>query len=54
MDKLKGAFSVYGGWREGTLRLFAFSATWTDSSVFQDCEIQKSGGMLLGLPENLF
>ena len=54
MDKLKGTFSVYGGRREGMLKLFAFSATWTDGRVLQDCEIQKSRGMLLGLPDDFF
>ena len=54
MNELKGAFSAYGGWREGSLRLFAFSITRTDSSIFWDCEIQKSRCMLLGLPDDLF
>ena len=54
MDKLKGMFSTHRGWREGSLRLFAFSATQTDGRVLWDCKIGKSRGMLLGLPDNLF
>ena len=54
VNKLKGVFSMHGRWRKGSLRLLAFSATRTNVRVFQDCELQKSRGMLLGLPNDLF
>ena len=54
VNKLKGVLCAHGCRREGALRLFAFSATWTDLRFGWNREIRKSGCMLLCLFGNFF